>query len=118
MRLISLRSKGHEKLLSDLNLYINDLISINEKLRKQLKDFNKDDEIQKLKEQLGIFRTNSIHVMSDKENESAKKFSSQHYNSCKSNIQYILEGNGIGTGITVKCKKCLTEENITDIDNW
>jgi cupin superfamily acireductone dioxygenase involved in methionine salvage len=115
---INIRSKGHEKILGDLSTYIEDLIEQRDDLREKLNNYSKEDEIKKLEGKLGFYMTNSIHIMTDKEKSDAKSFITEHYESCKSNIQYILEGTGIGTAISVRCKKCDTVKHITDHDNW
>jgi uncharacterized membrane protein len=117
-RKINMRSKGHEGLLNDLNLYIKDLIRERDELKDKLKNFKKDEEIEKFRKEIESLRLNSLHVMSEKERLKARSFSKEHHNSCKSNIQYILEGTGIGTVLTVRCKKCATSKNITDVDCW
>jgi len=33
-------------------------------------------------------------------------------------IVKLLGGNGIGTGVVVKCKHCKKEKNVTDYDSW
>jgi hypothetical protein len=117
-RLMNLRGKGHGKMLEDLNLYISDLIDSNKRLNEKLNNYSKEEEIQKLKNKLDYYLTNSLHIMSDKEKDDLKIFRDGHYETCKGNINITLEGTGIGTGVTVKCKKCNIEKDITDVDSW
>lgn len=115
---VRLSKQTHKKLLGNLDYYIDNLLKSNQELREQLSNYNKEDEIEKLKRQISEIQKYSVHIMSEKENDDAKVFRDEHYNSCKSNITYTLEGTGIGTAISVKCKGCNTVKNITDVDNW
>lgn len=118
IKLMSLRGKGYESIIGDLNLYVQDLIDRNNRLNDTLIKFNKDEEIQKLKGEVSNLLMNSIHIMSDKEKELSKNFSNKHYSSCKSNSEYIIYGTGIGTIVKTRCKKCGDMEDITDTNNW
>lgn len=118
IEMIQVRSKGIPKIMDELNLYLKSLTRENDGLRKRLQTFNKEEEIQKLQNELDRMRLYSLHIMSEKEHEDARTFSKYHYETCNSNIQYILEGTGIGTGIVVVCKKCKTEKDITDVSGW
>lgn len=106
------------KVVGNLETFIEKLISRNNSLSKQLKDYDKDSSIQKLNDEIKNLRKSSIHIMSKQETKDADEFRSNHWKSCESNIQYILEGTGIGTAISVKCKKCSAVESITDVTDW
>jgi hypothetical protein len=112
------RANGHVKMLSDLSAYIENLILSNEELRTKLNDWNKDEEIQKLKGEIDEIRRNNIHLLSSTEKKDAQEFSEKHYYSCKGNTSYTFVGTGIGTSIKVRCTKCNKEKDITDISNW
>lgn len=90
----------------------------NERLKQQLRDYSKDEEIQKLKEEIYDMRLHSISIMSELEKDRADVFASHHAVSCKSGMQYIVYGTGIGTHTTVKCRKCQEEQDITDYEGW
>ena len=115
---VNVRSKGHDKILRELSVYIEDLIERKNNLKDKLDNYSKADEIKRLEDKIQFYISNSIHIMSDKESIDAKTFSTEHYESCKSNIQYILEGTGIGTAVSVKCKKCGAVKNVTDFESW
>lgn len=116
---MELRRKGYKRMLEELNSYIEDVISQKDKLKEQLREYNKDEKIQELTDKITMLRSKSVHIMSDSEYEESKKFSNEHYELCKGNIQYIVYGaGGIGTVIQVKCDKCDEQRDITDIDNW
>lgn len=106
------------KTIGELEDFIDKLISRNNSLSIQLKGYDKESGIQMLKDEIKNLRKNSLHTMTNQEFIDAKQFRDNHWKSCKSNIQYILEGTGIGTAISVKCKKCEKVEHITDTSNW
>lgn len=110
--------KNRNKVLADLTLFIDNLINERNALSERLAEYKKEEEVAKLLEANNKLRIMSLHFMSEQEQKDAREFSSEHYNSCKSNVQYIVEGTGIGDVITVKCKKCGKEKNITDYDCW
>lgn len=114
----NLRSKGYKKILEEIELYIQDLMEYKDDLKDKLEQFNKEDELKKLNEELNHVHQHSLHILSKKEKDEATKFRSEHYQSCNSNIQYILEETGIGATVSVKCKNCNVIKNITDVDNW
>lgn len=116
--IMNLRGKGHKKIIEDLNLYIEDLLERKDSLATQLREFKQDEEIQKLTKELSDTRSRSLHTMTEKENEEAKAFSAEHWATCKGNMKYILEGTGIGTAVSIQCKKCQTIKDVTDMDNW
>lgn len=97
---------------------ITDIYEENEKLKQQLRDYRKDAEIQKLQEEIYDMRLHAVTIMSPLEKDRADVFSSHHAVSCKSGIQYIVFGTGIGTNTKVKCRKCQEEQDITDYEGW
>lgn len=107
-----------ENVLNNLEKYIEGLISSNEKLKERVANFNKDEEIKRLKKEIDDIRVNSLTILNDKERKDTREFSEAHFKSCKSHILYILEGTGIGMGITVKCAKCGVEKDVTDVESW
>lgn len=96
------------------------LIRDNKALRLQIKEFNKDTEIQAKDKELKSVWDHALCVMSDKESKTRRKFVEQHYKSCGNAGTYIYElsGTGIGTVIKIKCPVCGAEEDITDYDSW
>lgn len=109
---------NREKVMKSLEEYIDGLIRDKNLYKEKVETFNKEVEIKKLKEEINEIRKNSLIILSEKESKDRKAFSEEHFKSCKSNVIYILEGTGIGMGISVKCKKCGVEKDITDVDNW
>lgn len=92
----------------------------NEDLVKALKDWNKDEEVKKLRDLAEWYRSHSLQTLSDDELLMIKEFRDAHYNSCGngSTYQYELVGTGIGTAIKIRCPKCGEERDITDYSSW
>lgn len=107
-----------EKLMKELQGYVDTINQQNGVLQERLRTYNKDEEIHKLREEIAELRRNSLLIMSDKEKEAAKTFSEEHYIKCHGNVEYNLVGTGIGTVVKIKCQKCNLQQDITDIDAW
>ena len=112
--------KDFDKLLEEIRQEYNRVKAQNADLRKQLAEWNKDEEIQKANELAVFYRGHSLHELSDKEANRISEFRKVHYASCKNAGTYIFElaGTGIGEAISIKCPVCGKEENVTDYDNW
>ena len=100
--------------------YINDCENEKNNALKKLEEFNKDEEILKLKETLNKSRKNSLLEMSDKEKLAEEEFRKIHYNKCKNGnrFSYELTGTGIGIIIKISCPICKEEKDITDTSSW
>jgi antirestriction protein len=116
--MIDFRKMQKEKALGELNKFIDNLMDTNTYLVNKLENYNRDEEIANLMRANERLRTNSLHILSEQEEADAKAFREEHWNNCKGNTRYILEGTGIGTGVTVQCTKCNRTKNITDTSNW
>ncbi|UUV46256.1 hypothetical protein [Bacillus phage vB_BanS-Thrax2] len=104
-----------------LNIILDSITALfeeNEKLKQQLKDYRKEDEIKKLEAEISQLRLDTLHTLTAKEKVRATEFRKKHYESCKGNTEYILLGIGIGIATTLRCTKCGEKENITDYDGW
>ena len=112
--------KDFDKLLEDIRQEYNRVKAQNADLRKQLSEWNKDEEIQKANELVAFYRGHSLHELSDKETKRIAEFRKAHYASCKNAGTFLFElaGTGIGEAISIKCPVCGAEENVTDYDNW
>lgn len=97
---------------------ITSLFEENERLKQQLRDYSKDDEIKKLEDELYRLRMDTLHTLTATEKFRATEFRNEHYAKCKGNTRYILLGTGIGTATTLECTKCGKQENITDYEGW
>ena len=100
--------------------FINSCEEEKEKAIKKLNEYNKDEEISKLKEKLKKTRENSLFEMSDKEKLAEKEFREIHYKECKNGSDFIYEikGTGIGTIIQISCPVCKKKKDITDVSSW
>ena len=96
-------------------------------LKEELASFNKDDEIQKLKDEIRYLRKHSLQQLSDKELTAELAFRNKHYEECARPLRskiygntyiYELSGTGIGTCIKITCPICGKSEDITDTESW
>lgn len=112
--------KDFDKLLEEIRQEYNRVKAQNVDLRKQLSEWNKDEEIQKANELAAFYRGHSLHELSYKEAKRIAEFRKAYYASCKNAGTFLFElaGTGIGEAISIKCPVCGTEENVTDYDNW
>lgn len=92
----------------------------NEKLTKQVQEWNKSEEIHRLEQMVEYYRGHALHQLSDKEAKAVSEFRKKHYESCKNSGTYRFElaGTGIGEVISIICPVCGQEENVTDYDSW
>lgn len=89
------------------------------RLRREIKDFRKDDEIKKLDDEVNGLRRNAIRVLYGEEIEKNKLFRQKHWNKCSADSYwYKLTETGLGSAITIKCDVCGEEEDITDATYW
>jgi predicted RNase H-like nuclease (RuvC/YqgF family) len=89
------------------------------RLRAELDNFNRDEEISKLKGKIATIREKSLYIsLSNKELESYNNFTKKHWEECKGSTKVIIEGSGLGDCISLECTKCHTVEDITDVDSW
>jgi len=88
--------------------------------RDRVNEYNKEDEIKRLHDELDAVRNNSLQVFSNVEQERAEKFRREHYEKCghRTSFWYNLDGTGIGTIVKIKCDKCGEVLDITDVDCW
>lgn len=100
--------------------YINDIEQENTRLKKELSEYSKDEEIKKYKEQAEIIRLNSLYMFDDTERERVKEFSRQHYEKCgrAGRIRYIITPTAIGTAVEVECAKCKEKKDVSNFNNW
>ena len=92
-----------------------------------LANWNKDDELQKLRNSNEWLHQHSLLTISDKEKDSLRAFRDKHYEMCCGNGKYKSKGNtwiytisgtGIGHIIKITCPECGQTEDVTDIDSW
>jgi hypothetical protein len=117
---------GGSKVLEDLIMYVtaieDDIDNYRESNRRLREDYNKDDEIVKLKKEIEDIRKKSFLTLDDVELKAYKEFSSKHYESCykrrRGTTHVEFYGTGLGDVIIVKCPICNETEDITNVDNW
>ena len=115
----TLRGMNPDDMLKQLKDYIDLLKKDKEAYAKELREYNKDEEIVKLKKEIERLYDNSIHICVGNEKEMYNEFKTKHYKSCgTSNTIIELTPTGIGTAIKVKCPICGEEVDITDTDCW
>lgn len=118
LTLMKIRSMGYKGLMENLEMFIVDLMNQNERLQLKLDNYNKDEEIQKLKNELDNLRNNSLYNMSEKEKQSVKVFVEEHASLCRGAVQYQVIGSGIGYTLNVHCLKCKVSKAVTDYSQW
>lgn len=115
----TLRGMNSDDMLKQLKDYIDLLKKDKEAYAKELREYDKDEEIVRFKKEIERLWNNSIYVCIGKEKEMYNEFKTKHYKSCgTSNTIIELTPTGIGTVIRVKCPICGEEVDITDIDCW
>ena len=116
-KLIS-RTMGPRRKVEKIKEAIDELGDELERMQKKLEGFNKDETIVVLRKEIRDIRRRAVTILSEEEIESRKQFSKKHYNSCKSSIRIIVEGNGIGDSVELECKKYGERLDITDYKCW
>ena len=91
--------------------YVNKLEERTDKAETKLREYSKDEEIQKLQAEIDRLNRNSLLVLSDKELEAYNKLTKGH-----NTVKVKLEYTEIGTGIDVKVKG--EWKDITDFNRW
>ena len=114
------RSENTDVLFDRLKNAVNQLKADNKSLHIRLQEYNKDEEIQKLEQEIRNLCNRSLLFFSDKEYQEWRKFLEYHSSHCGTNGRciYDLCGTGIGTVIKLKCPICGEEADITDYDCW
>lgn len=115
---IDLNKINKEKILSNLETFVDKVIDERNSLNEKLQSYNKDERISELLKANEELRLNSVHILSKHEKDEFKKFTKLHRKSCENGVRFIISSDNIGTDVTVQCKKCELEKNITDYSNW
>lgn len=102
--------------VDDYIRYIEDLAA--ERL-KTINEYNKDEEISKLKDEISNLKRKSIGFMSEKEYDMYREFVREHNKKCKKpNIEFRVSGTSLGSIIKCSCLCCGETIDITDISSW
>lgn len=104
-------------ILEDLVNYNNELedtiIDLQNEVRKW-KEYNKDEEIEKYKQQVSGLIKHSIYILDSSQEKKMKEFRHKHYE--KHNVErysIICEPNHIFTSIKIRCEICGEELDLT-----
>lgn len=109
----------YEKHLDAIRDEHTQLLAENARLRQRLHDWNKEEELAKLVDELVDARGRSLHSLTDSEKDELNKFRTMHYDRChKYEFGYFLSGTGIGTVLEVQCCACGEKKDITDYAAW
>lgn len=93
---------------------------------KKLREWNKDEEIQKLRDEISELRKNSLLMLSDSERDAIQDFKRKHYDMHSEQYQkgagstyiYRISGTGFGHCITIECPLCHGLLDATDTSVW
>lgn len=91
--------------------YVNKLEERTNNAEAKLREYSKDDEIQKLQAEIDRLNRNSLLVLSDKELATYNRLTKGH-----DEVKVKLSYTGIGTGIDVKVNG--EWKDITDFSRW
>lgn len=113
-------SGNFEKMIESIRQEYNHIKVQNANLRRQLAEWDKDEEIQKANELASYYRRHSLHELSEKEAGRVAEFRKKHYASCHNagTYRFELTGTGIAEAISVECPVCGTKEDVSDYDVW
>lgn len=112
-------NSSFKELLSALNLEYNRQSSALNDLRNRLQSFRKDEEIQRLEEEIQRIRKLSLLNMTSAERDAVVTFVSIHLRKCQSpSFSHELSGTSIATAIIVRCPICGEEKDVTDYEAW
>ena len=113
-----------QDLLAKIQKQYDTLEAENQRLRNELFNYSKEEEVKKAKEHADYIADHALLLMSDDELAAAAEFKKKHYEECvlKTKISttwiYKLSGTGIGTVIEITCPYCKKSEDVTDISHW
>ena len=114
-----------DKALEDIKEQYHWMEGTLESMMETLRQFNKDDEIQKVNRRIDEISHRSLKLLTDDEAAAIKEFKTLHYQkhvphtkASGSTYIYKLTGTGIGTAITITCPVCGEEKDVTDYSAW
>lgn len=86
--------------------------------RQKLKDWNKDEEIQKIKDSIEHVRKNSLYIMSDSEKSEYEDFLQKHKDHTHGELEFKISCTSIGSALSITCPECGETKTITDYGEW
>lgn len=117
---VTLFAPNFDKMLESIQQEYNRIRVQNANLRRQLAEWDKDEEIKKANELASYYRIHSLHELSEKEAERIAEFREKHYASCHNagTYRFELTGTGIAEAISIECPVCGAKEDVSDYDVW
>ena len=91
-----INNKDISKKLIEIAEYVKSKEDLAEERLRKLEEYDKEEEIAKLKKEIEHLRRNSVAIMSDKEKELYKTFSRRHNEKCGSRSSEIRGWNCFG----------------------
>lgn len=104
---------------AELGEELNSLVAYIGAQEKKIRNFNQEENVRHLREQIEDAYNHSIHVLSDNELKSLTAFKETHHGKCSNHGRYIfdIEQTGGISLIRVQCPFCQEEVNITDFSS-
>lgn len=105
-----------ELMFEEIKIYIEKLETNNKKLVERLQSYNKDEEVQKAKEEAREVRRASLYMLSESEKVKANEWIANHKTkgcNCRYH-HYEIHPLGIGTAVYMVCNKCGDRKDIGD----
>ena len=112
--------EGFDETLQKLDAEYKRIQNINKELQRQLAEWNKDDEIQKAKEEAKFYETHSLQQLTDLQMRQIEQFKDEHYAACnnKGTYHFVLSGSVFGDIVKIICPVCGTMKDVTDFSTW
>lgn len=106
-----------DKIIEDLKNHVNYLMEDNQQLEnriEELKNLNKNKEIERLKKMLNQTHNNSVYILTEK--QKMEEFKKEHncHETNRNRYSLIITPNELFTAIEIKCNYCGQSEDLTD----
>lgn len=86
-------------------------------MKQQLKNWNKDEEIQKYKDEISQLKKHALYIFNEKEYERFQEFTKFHRSHHRS-VCVELQGTGFSTIVKLRCLGCGEVKDISDEESW
>lgn len=108
-----------DKIIEDLKNHVEYITEENKQLEskiEELKNLNRDKEIERLKEELNQTHKDSIYILSKEQKQKIKEFKEEHncHEIGKDRYSLIITSNELFDAIEIKCNICGQSEDLTD----
>lgn len=121
---LDLSRNSFEKHLNEIKSMYEGVLDLKSEYASQAKklrdEYDKDEDVKRLKDEIEEIKKNSIYIGTNKEREAITNFRKEHYVKClnRSKFTYTLTGTGIGTNIEIKCPVCGEARDVSDYESW